>query len=181
VLAGAQEWTAADALVAVAANSALLANSHETDQRRGLVRTFDNLYTVAAVYGWGELYQRRDRVAAAAPYLAAPYTDPDALAGLIDQHALFHLMLPIVTYARWFGRLKEAVAALPDRQIFDGGIGYSLEKDHPSRLIARADMMFGPEECLEHMLNAVLAEREVLQRRLLVVLAGVRAAREASE
>ncbi len=180
VLAGAQEWEASDALLAVAANSALLARNREADEHRKLVLSFDSLFTVAAVYGWGELYQRPDRLAAAALYLAAPYTNTDALAGLIEQHGLFQLMLPVVTYAGWFGPLKQAVAALPERRIFDGGIGYSLKKDHPSWLIARADVMFGPDECLEHLLKALLAEREGLRQRLLAALYGVRQAREAT-
>ena len=79
-------------------------------------------------------------------------------------------MLPVITYAEWFGSLKQAVAALPERQVFDGGIGYSLEKDHPSSLFARAEIMFGPDDCLEHLVAAALTEREALRPRLLQVL-----------
>ena len=170
VLAGAQEWKAADAMVAVAANSGRIAISLEPDERRKLIISFDGLFTVAAVYGWGEFHQRPDRLAAAARYMAAPYTNFDALTGLIEQHGLSRLTLPVITYAQWFGALKQAVAGLPERQLFDGGIGYSLEKDHPSRLIARADIMFGPDECLEHLVKAVLAERAALRVRLLAAL-----------
>lgn len=178
VFAGAQEWNAADALLAVAANSARIAISREPDEQRKLIISFDSLFTVAAVYGWGEFHQRPDRLAAAARYIAAPYTNIDALAGLIEQHGLFRLMLPVLTYAGWFGPLKQAVAGLPDRQVFDGGIGYSLEKDHPSQLIARADIMFGPAECLAHLVEALLAEREELRPRLLAALDGVLRTRE---
>jgi len=179
VLAEAQEWVGADALLAVAAASGLIAASREQDEQRKLVISFDRLFTVAAVYGWGELHQRPGRLAAAARYVAAPYTNVDALAGLIGQHALFRLMLPVITYAEWFGSLKQAVAALPERQVFDGGIGYSLEKDHPSSLFARAEIMFGPDDCLEHLVAAVLTEREALRPRLLQVLDVVLRTREA--
>lgn len=178
VLAEGQEWKAADALLAVASDSTLIAVSREQDEQRKLVISFDHLFTVAAVYGWGELYQRPGRFAAAARYMAAPYTNIDALAGLIGQHAPFRLMLPLITYAEWFGPLRQAVAALPERHVFDGGVGYSLEKDHRRSLFVRAQIMFGPDDCLEHLVAAVIAERELLRPKLLQALEVALRARE---
>ena len=67
-----------------------------------------------------------------------------------------------------------AANALEDRPVFDGGIGYSLEKDHPSDLFARSHVLgVGPMDCLEHLVAAVIADRDGARRALLNVIASL--------
>jgi hypothetical protein len=180
VLAGEQLWEACEEMLAFAARSAVIARALEHDTRRQMLLTFDMLFTLAAVYGWGEFHQRPGRVHVGAHYLAAPYVDLDALAALIDNHSLFQLRLPIITYARWFGPLKAAVNEVPERPVFDGGIGFGVERDHPSPLIAQSSVMFGPPECLEHLVHAAIKQRAMQRTRLLGALVALLKQRERS-
>jgi hypothetical protein len=89
---------------------------------------------------------------------------------MFERHDLVYLMLPTVVYHQWFQPLIQAVHTLPDRVVRDGGIGVSYEKDHPSRLIARSELLFGPNECLEDLVTSVVGQRQVQCERLVTAL-----------
>jgi hypothetical protein len=175
-----REWQAAYAMLSVAAAASIMARMHESDERRSVILLFDNLFTAAAVHGWGEYHRCTDHVAAAGRYVQAPFVEFDRLADLIENHSLVHLMLPRITYHRWFQPLMTAVHELPERPMADGGTGFSSRKDHQSELIARAALLFGPEECLEHLVTAVAEERRLHRARLVVTLGAVRDRRSES-
>jgi hypothetical protein len=76
--------------------------------------------------------------------------------------------------------LTQAVNALPDVAIHDGGIGYSVGKDHPSGLFSRIDrIMGGPDFFLRGLIDAVEEERDALRVELLALLSAPRESREA--
>ncbi len=100
----------------------------------------------------------------------------DGLANILEQH-LKPLTIPSITHIRWFQPLTRAVRELPDIPVRDGGIGYSLQKQHPSPLIAGADLMFGPDECLDALVKDALEERRLTRVRLILMLREVHARR----
>jgi Predicted membrane protein (DUF2254) len=174
VLAEQQRWTAAYELLHVAEVAGLVARSQASDQQRQLRLFFDGLFTAALVYGWGEFHGRSDHVRAVGPYVQQPYADLDLLADAAAKHQLTGLMFPTVVHYQWAQPLSMAANALEDRPVFDGGIGYSLEKDHPSDLFARSHALgVGPMDCLEHLVAAVIADRDAARRALLSVIASL--------
>jgi hypothetical protein len=168
VLAEQQQWAASYELLRVSEVAGLLARSHASEQQRQLRLSFDGLFTAAIVYGWGEFYRRSGHVRAVGPYVQQPYADLDLLADTAAKHQLTGLMFPTVVHYQWAQPLSMAESALEDRPVFDGGIGYSLEKDHPSDLFARSHLLgVGPMECLEHLIAAVADDRAALRQELL--------------
>jgi hypothetical protein len=174
VLAEHQRWAAAHELLHVSEVAGLLARSQAGEQQRQLRLFFEGLFTAAIVYGWGEFHRRSDHVRAVGPYLQQPYADLDLLADAAAKHQLSGLMFPTVVHYQWVQPLSMAAHALEDRPVFDGGIGYSLEKDHPSDLFAKSHLQgVGPMECLEHLIAAVVDDRTAAREALLNVIASL--------
>jgi hypothetical protein len=174
VLAEQQRWAAAYELLHVAQVTGLLARSQASEQQRQLRLFFDGLFTAAIVYGWGEFHGRPDHVRAVGTYIQQPYADLDLLADSAAKHQLGGLMFPTVVNFQWAQPLSMAANALEDRPVFDGGVGYDLEKDHPSDLFARSHILgVGPMECLEHLIAAVVDDRTAAREALLTVIASL--------
>ncbi|MDO8186468.1 DUF2254 family protein [Conexibacter sp. JD483] len=173
VLAAQQEWEGAYALLRTAMGGYVLARLRESDEQQAIRLTFDGLVTAATVYGWAELHNRRDQVIEVGRTIDVPFARIDGLAEAVENHGwMVDLMLPMVVYYQWMQPLTQAVQALPERPK-PGSHGYMLEKDHPSSLIAQAELLFGPDECVRHLVMAVAARRASDRRRLAEVLSQV--------
>jgi hypothetical protein len=175
VFAEIEEWPAAIELLRASAVINSLVRGQETDAGRVTTLLFDGLYTVATVYGWAE-FHRADQTRDLITILQMIVGDLDRLAELLERGPLT-LMLPTVTYHHWLQSLLNAAHDLPDRYVQDGGIGYDVQKDHPSDLFRDADLLFGPEKCLQHLVDRALAERNELRAKLVTVLNEIRLAR----
>ena len=163
------------ALLHLATVAGVIKRSREQDQNRAAVLAFDSLFTAAAVFAWSEFHRRDDGLAVVGRYVQHPFAELDSLVQLFEDHALLQMMLPMVKYHQWFQPLVLAVHELPDRPVRDGGIGFSVEKEHDSPLIAGAAMMFGAEDCLEGLVARVAEEREACRVRLVRTLRAVHA------
>jgi hypothetical protein len=168
VLAQVGQWPAAYTLLRIACFATLRAQM-TAEAQRALALTFDNLFLAACVHGWGEYHQQPDHVARAGVFVQRPFANLDGVAAMLENHGL-ELMLPMITYIRWFQPLVLTVHELPDRAVDDGGIGFSVEKDHPSPLIAHSTLLFGAEQCLEDLVQAVMRIRGRERETLLAVL-----------
>lgn len=176
--AQAGQWPAAYGMLRVYAAATYQARVAEQDETRSIQLTFDMLYLAACIHGWGEYHQHTGHATEAGRFVQAPFAQLDMLAEILENHQLPTMLLPAITYQRWFQALIQAVHQLPDRAVRDGGIGYSIEKDHHSPLIARSEMLFGPEECLEDLVAQTLKAREDARSRLVTVLRMVLQKRE---
>jgi Predicted membrane protein (DUF2254) len=168
--AQAGEWAAAYGMLRVYAAATVLARAVEQDETQSIRLTFDMLNLAACIHGWGEYHQHPGHAMEVARFVQGPFVQLDRLAEMLENHQMPIMLLPTVTYHRWFQPLIHAVRELPERAVRDGGIGYSVEKDHPSPLIARSEMLFGPEECLEDLVEQTVKVREDTRVRLLTVL-----------
>jgi hypothetical protein len=167
VLAERQVWAAAYELLRVSEDAGLLLRLQISDPQETLRPFYDGLITAAIVYGWGEFHQRQDRVRAAGRYVQSPYANLDALVEASSQHQLGGLMFPTVVHYQGAQPLTIAVSNLPDRPVLDGGIGYSIKKDHPSELFARSGILsIGPGDLLEALIAATTADRLNVRRGL---------------
>jgi hypothetical protein len=169
VFAAAGEWDAAYWMLRITAAANLTDRRLARDPMEMLGMAFDLVYLAACIYGWGELEQRSDHVLETTRVVFVAFPSLDTLARILDDH-LKPLTLPSITHYRWFQPLTMAVHALPDVPVREGGIGYRVEKDHPSPLIARSDLTFGPDECLEALVDAALEARGVQRERLVLAL-----------
>lgn len=173
VLAAQEEWGGAYALLRTAMGGYLLARTRESDDQRAIRLTFDGLVTAAIVYTWAELHNRRDQVIEVGRTIDVPFASIDRLAEFVESHGwMVDLMLPMIVYYQWMQPLTQAVHALPERPRH-GTQGYMLEKDHSSSLIANAGLLFGPDECVRHLVKAVAARRASDRRRLAEILTEV--------
>jgi hypothetical protein len=178
VLAEHQRWPAAYELLRVSEAAGLVARSLTSEPGRQMRLFFDALFTAAIVYGWGELQRRTDHVRAVGQYVQQPYADLDVLADASAKHELTGFMFPTVVHFQWAQPLLMASNELEDVPVFDGGIGYSVEKDHPSDLFARSQMLgVGPMDCLEHLIAAVVNDRTAARQALLNIIASLIAKR----
>jgi hypothetical protein len=179
VFAEHQEWSAAYDLLSVCEAAGGVARSRETDQYRSFALLMDSLLTAAAVYAWGEYYEREDHLAAAGQYVDLPFANLDVIATAIDNHTLWHLMFPTVRHYQWFQPLLLAAHQLEDRPVHDSGIAFSIQKSHPSSLFAHAGgvLALGPQECLEHLVRAVVAARDRSRHHLIAALGALIARR----
>jgi hypothetical protein len=143
---------------------------------------FETLYNVAVLYGWAEFHRWPEGLRSFGRLIQRPYFDFDLLADLIRDGGLHPFAIPSSRQYTWAQPLTQAVNALPDVAIDDGGIGYSLGKDHPSALFSRVDrIMGGPDFFLRGLIDAVEEERDSLRIELLASLAAYRESREAEE
>ena len=160
VLAERQSWAAAYELLRVSEDAGVLLRIQISDPQETVRPFYDGLITAAIVYGWAEFHQRHDHVRFVGRYVQSPYANLDALLEASSQHQLGGLMFPTVVHYQWSQPLTIAVGDLPDRPVFDGGIGYSLEKDHPSELFAKSGLLsIGPGDLLEALIAATAADR----------------------
>jgi hypothetical protein len=112
----------------------------------------------------------------------SPYANLDALIEASARHQLGGLMFPNVVHYQWAQPLTMAAHNLVDRPVFDGGIGYSTEKDHPSELFARSGMLgVGPMDCLEALIAATAEDRLQARQEFLDSLAALIERRRADE
>lgn len=168
VLAEQQQWSAAYELLQVSEATGLLARFRDGDQQQKFRFFLDGLFTAAIVYGWGEFHRRRDHVRAVGRYVQQPFADLDVLADAAAKHQLAVLMFPTIVHYQWAQPLSTAANGLEDRPVFDGGIGYGLEKNHASDLFARSHVhVVGPMECLEHLIAAAVEDRTEAREALL--------------
>jgi len=90
------------------------------------------------------------------------------------KHQLTGLFFPTVVHYQWAQPLSIATHALKDVPVFDGGIGYSLVKGHPSDLFSQSHLLgVGPMDCLEHLIETVANDRSVERQALLDVIASL--------
>lgn len=105
----------------------------------------------------------------------------DGLINVIGDHLVSSLVVPFnlsLKYGNWFQSLRTAVSELPDRYEQDGGIGYSVIKDHPSDLCRRAGFMgVDGDAALEHLVNRLKRAREREVERLSHILELIRRSR----
>ena len=88
-------------------------------------------------------------------YVQSPYANLDALVEASSQHQA----------------ADDRRGELRDRPVSDGGIGYSLEKDHPSELFAKSGVLsIGPGDLLEALIAAAAADRRQVRRELVETL-----------
>jgi predicted membrane protein DUF2254 len=158
------QWSAAYEMCWVVTMAGWVARSRAQDVHRQLVLLFDALFSVAVVYSWAEFYGRPDHLRELSPLLQPPWVNLDYLVETIEEHHMSSLMFPTAGHYHWFQPLREAAFSLPDRPVGS----YRLVKDHPSPLFGRAELLFGPSECLEHMLLTVASS--ALHVRLLAAL-----------
>jgi hypothetical protein len=171
VLAEHQRWPAAYELLAAYEAIGLVLRSQTTDQWTQLRLFYDGLFTAAIVHGWGEYHRRTDHVRVVGQYVQRAYADLDVLAEASGKHQLTPFGIPTVIHHQWAQPLTIAAHELEDHPVFDGGIGYSLEKDHPSSLFSGSHLLgTGPQDCLEHLLDAVIEDREAIRAALLNTL-----------
>jgi hypothetical protein len=182
ILAAAQSWSAAYEMLRVSEDAGLLIRVQASDEQATWRPFYDGLITAAIVYGWGEYHQHPGHLRAVGRYVQSPYADLDALIEASAQHRIGGLMFPNVVHYQWAQPLTMAAHDLPDRPVFDGGIGYGLEKEHPSQLFAKSDMLgVGPAECLEALIEATAADRLHARRQLLNALVALIDKRRADE
>jgi hypothetical protein len=180
ILAEAQSWSAAYEMLRVSEDAGLLVRVQASDEQATWRPFFDGLITAAIVYGWGEYHRQTDHLRAVGRYVQSPYANLDALVEASAQHQIGGLMFPNVVHFQWAQPLTMAANDLPDRPVFDGGIGYSVEKEHPSQLFAKSDMLgVGPMECLEVLIEATAADRLQVRHQLLSVLVALIEKRQA--
>jgi hypothetical protein len=178
VLAQQEEWVGAFALLRVAESAGLLVRLEKRDDPETLKLAFDGFFLAAVVYAWGEYYGIDGHVETTGRYVQAPYANLDWLKQLVDEHKLMSIMFPSIIHYHWFQPLTQAAHALPDVPYADGGIGFSLKKDHPSELFAGASLMFGAQECLDSLIRDAYKEREDKRLELTIVLNELRRRRE---
>ena len=172
VLAEQQRWQASYSALEVSQLAGLHRVARASDPQTSLGPFFDNLFTAAIVYAWAEFHQERGHVREIGQYVQPPYTNLDGLAEALANHQLGGLYFPTVVHFQWAQPLTQRAAALSEIPVFDGGLGYSTRKDHPSSLFARASLLgAGPSEFLEHLIQAVLADRAHAREELLSLLA----------
>jgi hypothetical protein len=141
---------------------------------------FETLYNLAILYGWAEFHRWPDGLRVFGRPIQRPFFDFDLLADLIRNGGLHPFAIPSIRQYTWAQPLTQAVNSLPDVAIDDGGIGYSVGKDHPSALFSRIDrIMGGPDFFLRALIDAVEEERDALRIELLASLAAYRDSREA--
>jgi hypothetical protein len=151
-----------------------------TDPLVAMGINFETLYNLAILYGWAEFHRWPDGPRTFGRPLQRPFFDFDLLADLVRNGGLHPFAIPSTRQFTWAQPLTQAVNALPDVAIDDGGIGYSLGKDHPSGLFSRIDrVMGGPDFFLRGLIDAVDEERDPLRSELLALLAAYRESREA--
>jgi hypothetical protein len=142
---------------------------------------FETLYSLAILYGWAEFHQWPDGLRVFGRPLQRPFFDFDLLADLIRNGGLHPFAIPSTRQFTWAQPLTQAVNALPDVAIDDGGIGYSVGKDHPSALFSRIDrIMGGPDFFLRGLIDAIEEERDGLRSAMLTSLAAYRESQEAN-
>ncbi len=177
VLAQREQWTAAYEVLWASEAITFLARSRAVDPNEKLRLFYDGLLTAAIVHGWGEYHQRADHVLQVGQYVQSPYADLDVLASARANHRLFGVALlgiPSVVHYQWAQPLLQAANALPERPVADGGIGYSLRRDHPSSLFAGGGLLgIGPSDCLVHLIDEVVADRRRARQDLLETLEAV--------
>ncbi len=162
-----QSWGAAATCLEVSAKLSLIASAMEHDQLKSTGLIFEMLYTTAAVWAWGE-YHGHPMTATCGQYLQPPYANLDGLAQLAEQRQLTTLSFPSVKIYGWFQPLRSAAYELPEVPVGRGGnrFGLRLDKDHPSPLFAKAQIDFGPQECLKGLVEATVSARESGYRAL---------------
>ena len=166
-LAQDQRWSAAYELLAAYEAITLVLRTRTNDPATQVGLFYDGLFTAAIVYGWAEFYGRGEHVREVGKYVQHTYGDLDALSEAAKNHQLTMLGIPSVLHFQWAQPLTIAAGELEDRPVFDGGIGYSLEKNHPSSLFSRYDLLgAGPQDCLEHLLESVVDDRSVARAEL---------------
>lgn len=181
VFAAREQWDASFVFLHVAATAGAISRSRQSDPHRSLILLFDAVFTAAAVHTWAEYHRRMDHLTVLGRYIQAPYVDLDRLVATIGDHGLVNLMLPSIDYTRWFQPLMQAVRELPERPVLGRGLlSYRTEKDHPSPLISRSELLFGPEDCLRHLVTSVVRQRDDARTRLLAALRAVQRRRRSS-
>ena len=161
-----QRWSAAYELLAAYEAITLVLRTRTNDPATQVGLFYDGLFTAAIVYGWAEFYGRGEHVREVGKYVQHTYGDLDALSEAAKNHQLTMLGIPSVRHFQWAQPLTIAAGELEDRPVFDGGIGYSLEKNHPSSLFSRYVLGAGPQDCLEHLLESVVDDRSVARAEL---------------
>jgi Predicted membrane protein (DUF2254) len=174
-----KSWTAAAACLDVSAKLSLIASALESDQLKSTGLLFEMFYAAAAVWAWGE-YHGHTMTAACGRYLQPPYANLDGLAELAKQRQLTTLSFPSVKIYGWFQPLRSAAHELSEVPVGDGGFGLRLKNNHPSPLFARAQINFGPKECLTGLIDATVAAREAGFREMRDALEALRRYREAA-
>jgi hypothetical protein len=144
--------------------------------------SFETLYNAAVLYGWAEFHQWQPGLRMFGKYVQGPYFEFDRLAEFLGNRRLHLLAIPSQRHYLWVQPLTQAVNGLPDRAIADGGIGYSLGKDHPSPLFSKTERVLGgPDFFLRGLVTAVKEEREELRVKLVRLLAICRGTHGGSE
>ncbi len=174
-----ESWAAAAACLDVSAKLSLITSALEGDQLKSTAILFEMFYGAAAVWAWGE-YHSHSMTAACGQYLQPPYANLNGLADLAKQRQLTTLSFPSVKIYGWFQPLRSAAYDLPEVPVGDGGFGLRLKKDHPSPLFSRAQISFGPKECLTGLIDAAVATLEVGFREMRDTLGALRQHREAA-
>jgi hypothetical protein len=162
-----QHWFAAYELLAAHETITLLLRVRTQDQWTQLGLFYDGLFTAAIVHGWAEFHVQEDHARELGKYVQSPYADLDWLSDAAAKHQLTPLGIPTVVHYQWAQPLSIAAGELEDRPVFDGGIGYSLEKVHPSTLFSGPHLLgAGPQDCLEHLVEAVVDDRRTARAEL---------------
>jgi len=166
-LAEERHWSAAYELLAAHEAITLLLRMQTNDQWTQLALFYDGLFTAAIVHGWAEFHLREDHVREVGKYVQSPYANLDGLSDGAAKHQLTPFGIPTIVHYQWAQPLTIAAGELEDRPVFDGGIGYSLEKDHPSTLFAGHHTLgAGPQDCLEHLVEAGVGDRRAAREEL---------------
>jgi hypothetical protein len=147
------------------------------DTAQQIEAAFDGLFLVAHSYAWAEFLEEPRGFTMVGPLLQMVWP-LDGLIALIGDHLASSLLVPFntsVKYGNWFQPLRTAVSDLPDRYVQDGGIGYSVVKDHPSDLFRDAGLMgVDGDEALEHLVSRLRRARDREIERLVHVLELIR-------
>jgi Predicted membrane protein (DUF2254) len=178
VLAQRDHWPETYELLRASETISYLARSRMGESTERIVLFYDALFTAALVHGWAEYHRVQGRVREVGRYLQQPYTDLDALSAAAASHQLLGLTtlamgigLPSVVHYQWAQPLLQAANELPEVPVAGGGLGYIMQRDHPSTLFSHAGLLsVGPGDCLEHLIEATLADRSRVRQELLAAL-----------
>jgi Predicted membrane protein (DUF2254) len=167
-------WGPAKEAMALVAVTNAARSAKAADAVAGTRINLDTLYTAAILFGWAEFHRWDPGRREFGRYVEV-FFDFEKLTGFLENRGLHMFSIPNQLHYMWVQPLTQAVNALPDRPVKDGGIGYSLVKDHPSPLFARTERIIGgPDFFLRGLVAAVETERRLLREELARVLADLR-------
>ena len=143
--------------------------------------SLDALFLVAHSYAWSEFLEE-PRGFRTNGHLLQAIAPLDGLIQMIGDGLASTLLVPFDTslkYDNWFQSIRTAGYQLPDRYVQDGGIGFSVVKDHPSDLFRRSELMgVDNDTALEHLVHRLNEWRRDEVRKLISILDQIRAGRQ---